>query len=361
MDHDRDYFADSYAEARAGFLAAAARAGARHAHIPTDTGGPGGEPLGIDVATLGAPRPKVLAILTSGVHGIEGYTGSALQRLWLAEFSNGLPAPAAMLLVHGLNPHGFAHGRRTNEHNVDLNRNALAEFPGPANPAYRKLDPWLNPPRPVAAVDDFWLGGLWYLLRAGRAALTQAVAGGQYEFPHGLFYGGHQREASIRVFAEQLAAPAWRAAHRVVHLDLHAGLGRRGDYELLCAVAPDNPSFTDLARWFGAARVFSETAAGAGSYAAQGTLVQLTAAVFPQARTAVVEFGTCSPARVLKALRAENRLVAQGCRSPARARRIRRQLREALYPADPAWRVGVLAHGRELFARLRTVWSRNGA
>ena len=47
---------------------------------------------------------------------------------------------APSLFVHGLNPYGWAHGSRTNENNVDLNRNYLDHAQGHAeNPVYAEL------------------------------------------------------------------------------------------------------------------------------------------------------------------------------------------------------------------------------
>ena len=45
--------------------------------------GPQGEPLAIDVATIGPPRCRHAVILSSGLHGIEGFFGSAVQLAWL--------------------------------------------------------------------------------------------------------------------------------------------------------------------------------------------------------------------------------------------------------------------------------------
>ncbi|NIP94329.1 MAG: DUF2817 domain-containing protein [Akkermansiaceae bacterium] len=85
----------------------------------------GGEDLTIDVGILGWESDPAL-VLSSGVHGVEGFPGSALQLAFL----DGLyrkPAGSGIryILIHGINPHGFAHLRRFNEGNVDLNRNFL--------------------------------------------------------------------------------------------------------------------------------------------------------------------------------------------------------------------------------------------
>lgn len=349
-----EWFAASYAQARAQFRRRAAAAGAALGVHPIAARGPDGEALTIDSAYLGASLPDTLLIMTSGVHGIEGFAGSALQQLWLAEFARGLPAGTGALLVHALNPYGFAHGRRVNENNVDLNRNALRRFPGPANIAYRALDGWLNPASPAGVIDDFWLRAAWYVVRHGRAALAQAIASGQYEFPRGLFYGGRAREPSIRVFSELIQARPCAAARTVLHIDLHTGLGRRGQFQFLLAAPRHAPEFAAFTRWFGAAHVASDHSDGATHYVASGTLTELTRQTVAAERVfaAVLEIGTERPARVLKALRAENRLYHHGCRSERRAQRIRAALRAALCPGDCAWRTSVIAHGRSLFAPL---------
>ena len=312
------------------------------------------EPLTIDTARVGSEHPHTLVLLTSGVHGVEGFAGSALQQLWLAQFAQELPRGVGVLLMHAVNPFGFAHGRRVNENNVDLNRNALPHFPGPTNAGYPGLNRWLNPATPVPVLDDFLLRGLWYRLRYGTPALQQAIAGGQYDFPQGLFYGGDSTQESLRFVAEILADPWLHDAHTVLHVDLHTGLGARGSYEMLLDYAPQSPEFAAFTRWFDPAHVVSDHADGAANYVAHGMVTQLIERLFASARTytTVVDFGTAPPARILKALRAENRLHHHGSTNALRAARIRADLREAFYPSDIAWRDAILAHGRDIFTRL---------
>ena len=84
---------------------------------------------------------EVNVIHCSGTHGIEGYLGSAIQLRFLHELflqnenqlrTNNVRAPPTkntpvkkVLLIHAINPYGMRHHRRTNENNVDLNRNVL--------------------------------------------------------------------------------------------------------------------------------------------------------------------------------------------------------------------------------------------
>ncbi len=356
-----DFFpADYFAARRAFCMRAAAAEQSTH---PIAATGPNGEALSIDSACLGSPAPRQLTVITSGIHGVEGYAGSALQQLWLAEFAGLLPADTGVLLVHALNPYGFAHSRRTNEHNVDLNRNALAAFPGPSNPGYRSLNAWLNPPTPTPRLDDFAWRALPLLLRHGRAALTRAIAAGQYEFPQGLFYGGREREPSLAIFAGLLTAPRFAGVQRVVHLDLHTGLGHYGQYQLLLEEPPATREFEHLTRGFGAQAVKSDHASHATHYSAHGILPTLTRHAFPNAFTlaATLEFGTLGPATLLRTLRAENRVHHHGARRSGDTTRLSTALRDALAPPDPAWRAAVIAGGRRIFVQFREMLAESRA
>lgn len=353
-------FTHSYVEARAAFLQQAQRARAPVARFTLAARGPQQEELSIDVATLGATQPHTLIVLTSGVHGVEGYAGSALQQLWLSEFAGELPAGVGALLIHGVNPFGFAHGRRVNENNVDLNRNALAQFPGPTNDGYARIDHWLNPPSAVPRFDDLLLRAAWPLMRNGMPILKQAIFGGQYEFPLGLFYGGRATEESLRIVGRVLSDAAVQAPRTVLHIDLHTGLGRRGDYEMLLDYAPQSEENAAFRRWFDPTHVVSDHPGDTTNYVAHGMVTQLIERNFTHSRTytTVIDFGTVPPLQMLKALRAENRVFHYGCHSARRAQRIRAALRAAFYPTDAAWRDGLLQNGRAIFSQLAAALAR---
>ena len=55
-------------------------------------------------------------------------------------------------------------------------------------------------------------------------ALKNAVAGGQYEFPRGVFFGGSGETQSNALLADELPGIVGNAA-RVLHIDFHTGLG----------------------------------------------------------------------------------------------------------------------------------------
>ncbi|HEY8554420.1 MAG TPA: DUF2817 domain-containing protein [Burkholderiales bacterium] len=342
----RDYF-----EARARFRALAGERGAELAHYPVDARGPCGDELTIDTAYLGAQAPQRLLVVLSGTHGVEGFAGSALQQHWLQTARpEDLPEDGGCLLIHAVNPYGFAWCRRVNEHNVDLNRNALAAFPGPPNRGYDALTAWLDPRTPPRGIDLFLVQGLLRLLRHGRDAMQQAIVSGQYRHPQGLFYGGERLEFSVRTVLDLLRAPRWHGARRVLVLDLHTGYGRYGSYTLMTDTDPASETYRDLVHWFGAERVATSRASGTVAYPVSGGLSERLAAEL-HAHAAVLEFGTYGPARVLAALRRENRAFhCEGAQSAAR-RRAAAELEELFCPRDPRWRMGVLAHGAAVLAQ----------
>ena len=118
-------FSENYAEARTKFCGAAATAGgAIRSWLNPHVQGPNGERLFLDTARFGPADAPNMLVLISSTHGVEGHCGSGAQIAWLATGGAAkLPKDTGALIVHAINPHGFAWTRRVNEDNVDLNRN----------------------------------------------------------------------------------------------------------------------------------------------------------------------------------------------------------------------------------------------
>src|SRR5262249_25123266 len=120
------FFSPDYFTARNRFREAAVRAAARMETLPLDAKGPRGESLGIDIAWFGAENSRRGRLHSSVLHGVEGFAGSAIQLQLLDDLPK-LPGDTALVVVHVLNPYGMSWLRRTNESNVDLNRNFLGD------------------------------------------------------------------------------------------------------------------------------------------------------------------------------------------------------------------------------------------
>src|SRR6266403_832796 len=115
-----EYFAQSYSEARRKFVDAATQAGSGLAsYVLPDRSGPTNEELVVDVARIGSQEPRNLLLIISGTHGVEGFCGSGCQVGYFAEqLFQALPADTGAVLIHALNPYGFAWLRRVDQCNV---------------------------------------------------------------------------------------------------------------------------------------------------------------------------------------------------------------------------------------------------
>ena len=301
---------------------------------------------------MGAQTPERAVVVSSGLHGVEGFVGSAIQLAWLRRLGDGavtIPADTRVVLLHGLNPYGFAWRRRVNERNVDLNRNFLdaGESYRGVPPGYELVHGLLNPPGAPGRLDPFPFRAGWAICRHGFRTLATAVAAGQYDHPDGLFFGGLEPEESTRLV--QAHYDDWiGTAANIVHLDLHSGLGRWGRAQLI--IEPDQAAHAD---WYRAAfRPVRTVLAGEDApYSARGTLGKWLArhvGTARRCRTAVVEFGTYSQVRVLAALRAEQAILRVGNRGSPRAVAATRTLMDCFCPNDIGWRQTTVQVGGRL-------------
>jgi len=216
----------------------------------------GNEDLTIDWITAQPEHKDRLFILTTGQHGIEGYTGAAIQQLFIREFlPQLLPENTGLLLVHAINPWGMKHRRKVNTNNVDLNRNFNMhphEFDPHSNPAARKLEKLVYPQHPVRAS---WFERAWFIikvlgtvLRVGRKDFMAGSLMGQYCFPDGMYFGGEtwQEETGLLMCLYQNALSEYP---QVLHLDMHTGYGPRYQMSLVNSVR-EPASSTELSARF---------------------------------------------------------------------------------------------------------------
>lgn len=247
-------FSETYAEARALFLAAAEAAGGRlRSYENPHAKGPGETRLFTDTAWFGPANAETVLLNTCGTHGAEGYGGSAVQTAWIREGGPAsLPHGVAVLLVHAVNPFGFAWGLRGTENNVDVNRNFLDHSkPHPENPLYDELHPVLCPDTlDEAAIQKMLTGGARFIERHGQWALEDAISRGQYTHPDGYHFGGTAPEWSNLTMREIVARELSRA-HRVGFIDWHSGPAGDGELIYLCFSDPKGPGFARAAHWWG--------------------------------------------------------------------------------------------------------------
>jgi hypothetical protein len=351
LDH---CFSASYSQARQRFLAAAEALRLPVTTYRNPAPGPGGIALTTDVARLGPPDAERVLIVESGTHGIEGYAGSAIQVALLTDRGAPRPGPGvALVLVHAINPYGFAWGRRVNEDNIDLNRSFVDHGAGawPENPGYVALADaivpreWTDDSRRVA--DAAFAA---YAAQHGEHALQSAYRRGQHTHPNGLFYGGRAPTWSARTVAT-ICAQQLNGARRAGLIDIHTGLGPFGFGDCLTIYPPDSPEGQRASAWYGTVRHTMDQESGyAGS---QGTIINGYTANAPAREwTCIgVEFGTRPANEMRLALRAEGWLHAYGGADHPDAAAIRQRLRDGYYPQEPEWKEMVLTRGLEVIAR----------
>lgn len=346
-------FSSDYADARRRFRQAAARLGWRLETHPIGVGGPDGEELAFDVASSPDGDPERVLVVSSGLHGVEGFFGSAVQVSLLERLASAPPPPTRCVFLHGLNPFGFAWLRRFDENNVDPNRNFLLPgepFEG-ASEGYARLDAFLNPPRPPSLWEPFTIKALWLIARQGMPALRQAVAGGQYRYPRGLFFGGAGPARTHRLLGEILPR-LLEGSKRCVHLDFHTGLGRWGACKLLIDYPLSDRQRGCLTDWFGADSFEAFDSRGI-AYDTRGGFGRwcMARGLAPNYLFACAEFGTYGPVRVLAGLRAENQAHHWGTPTAASMIQAKSRLKELFCPDSAAWRSKVIERSLDLVDR----------
>ena len=367
---DAAYFSQTYDEARTRFREfKIPGAEARSFPVPS----PRDADLSVDyLYRPPSVRAETLLVITSGVHGAEGFAGSAIQSMFLSELLTRFPFErTGLLMVHGLNPFGMKYGRRATENNVNLNRNfgATAELFETKNEAYDRLAEYLEPRHPagsptVATARAISFVAKCLLLKGFTAdALNRGIAHGQFTHPRGIEYGGRTWEPQIRDFIAMLKRTI-EPFENIVIFDLHTGLGKRYELHLIPIDDPASRDETLMARLFKPDQDGSlyriTTPSAEGFYKTAGELNGLASKLArPGQRTLTLtfEYGTLgnglrakiqSLARVV----GENQGFHRGYTSEKNRRAGERAFAEMFTPTEVAWRANVVARARDVLTRV---------
>eukprot|EP01083_Nonionella_stella_P025303 69693_1 len=215
----------------------------------------------------------------SGLHGVEGYTGSGIQIYLLQQlakqaitFDKNENDPPIIVFVHALNPFGFNQSRRANENNVDLNRNFKTQSQwdafsqtGPNAFHYNDLSDVFNPNLYLTQVSGFVnayvppqlqqyviniytklsyisipLRAIPFAFQHGLKPIKIAANVGQTHMASGWQYiGGHKAEQSHQLLKEFLAQKfaeqvQWKTQiNQITMIDVHSGDAMYGIDKLL--------------------------------------------------------------------------------------------------------------------------------
>jgi hypothetical protein len=349
-----DSFSESYAEARGKFLVACARAGAQVTNYQREgLLGEAGEALTTDVACVGPEAAECAAIVICGTHGSEAFSGSAIMTSWLS-CRNGAASNVRLVLVHAINPWAFSHRTRTDENNVDINRNFMAvdDRSAPTNPAYDAVVHLLH-------ADPSDAARLLELHRAYKAhfethgwTLENQIWQGQWHRPDGFMYGG-QAACWSNVTFRRIVQEHLAGAGTIGFLDWHTGIGQFGEIVHLIFDAPGSEEYQAAASWWG----LSPNEDGAFKTGAKpnyrGLLCQAIRQERPDARIAgaVIEFGTADDYQLFRSDLIDRWLRFEGRDHPD-AKALRAAYVDICYPRDISWRRLVKERGVVLMDQL---------
>ena len=227
-----DCFYDNYEDIRAHILELSAQLGAETGSYAID------EADGLYIDSFYIPSegtPTNLIVLTTGVHGMEGYIGSVMLDVFFREiWPEQDHSDTGVLVVANVNPYGMKYLRRYNENNVDLNRNFILDwdsFDLSSNKEYPKVRSFLEPKGEIR--NALWHEAGFYLSLAktaitdGADTISDALLTGQYESPQGVYYGGQGDEASTVYLKDVFSQCLDSAYENIVHIDIHSGYGPR--------------------------------------------------------------------------------------------------------------------------------------
>ena len=407
--HPGQLFSDSYEEARAKFrLAAQALQNAYPKAVDSDdnhqhgsislhqwtvyTDKTNGQEYTTDVVVIPG-NAAGLVVHSSGVHGVEGYAGSAVQvallqllreHQLLANTSSHTNTATlsfpTIVLIHAVNPYGMARFRRTDQDNVDLNRNGLPDHVWTSpyvlqhknRAQYERFSQLFFNPRQAPTV---WRATVGYagqavtaLLRYGLPQLKEAMVRGQYHDPTGIIYGGqHQVQPSwalLRDWLQPFLTERNGGDHTkeaVTWIDLHTGLGPFGVDTLLMGSIPGTTHQQEIhahmetyfpgAQHPGSSRQGRSVAQGYETIRGScQDFVQGFFAVDQKPLIVTQEFGTLHTVLVGRSLIVEN-AAHHYLPSDKALAWAQQTTRPAFYPSSRVWRRRVLTRGIRLLVQ----------
>ncbi|MBD3311577.1 MAG: DUF2817 domain-containing protein [Candidatus Magasanikbacteria bacterium] len=195
--------------------------------------------ISIDSIFISRGEADRTAVVISGTHGLEGPIGAEFQLRLLnklaADYSDVMPEGVNILLIFALNPWGFKYGERTNEDNIDLNRNAFSKALDTDSSDHELILDVLLP--------DEWSdqAGANLLARVrdlGLEKFKQIFSQGQYKYPDSLFFGGTEESWNITTLRNIVEFYLGESKKAVV-LDVHTGLGERAEGVILSPAFPE--------------------------------------------------------------------------------------------------------------------------
>lgn len=319
--------------------------------------------LSMDWLWLEPAKKENLVMISMAEHGIEGYVGSAMLKLFMDDYLPRFnPEHTGLLLVHAINPWGMKHHFRNNPNNVDLNRNFIHNgvFSTEHNPHYDMVMKFINPDRRVVHLPlealGYYVNVVRHMAYPGKKHLQAATLLGQHRHSAGVYFGGSEYQEETVVLMN-LYRTALSQYQNFIQLDMHTGYGPRYQMSFLIP-SRDSISSTEASRKFNYPLVQKIDADE--FYAINGDMgeyvYQLRDAEFPDTNVFAggFEFGTYGDTlsaliRSLQTTILENQLRHYGAINNTVEDEIRRLYEELFFPAEQGWREKALSDCRQAY------------
>ncbi|RNA66617.1 M14 family metallopeptidase [Alteribacter keqinensis] len=358
MASDR-FFSNTYEESRAGFRDQLKEIEKYwpNARLETYHIGSEEEDNTTDILAADALEEKRdLLIITTGEHGVEGFTGSAVLQLFIEEYLPVInPETTGMRLVHAVNPWGMRHFRRVTENNVDLNRNYIKDWDkvtGTVNEEFARQKDAFVPSEPVG---DLHTQKEKLSFRLKESYTTEELAklkdtpSGQYRFETGIFYGGNDYDEPAEKLKNRYLN--WvKGYDHPVHMDIHSGGGPKDELSLIFTEA-DSRSENTLREELSYDHVMKAPEVDGDSNLFLQKAVQVE---YPDKKALVClfEFGTIGESLddlifCTRTMINENQLYFKGAAKKEDREEIQRDFARLFYPRKKEWQEQVIEKGRK--------------
>ena len=317
--------------------------------------------LTIDLCYLPALKKTKLIIISCGVHGVEGFAGSAVQRMFMSEILPKVDLEnTGIFLIHGMNPYGFKYVRRVTENNVDLNRNCDVDKAlfASKNEGYSSLVEFLNPEKPVdmgsMGNQFFFVRAVIKILQKSMKNLRQSVLQGQYEFEKGIFFGGKDFEPHVALIKSALA-DVISDYDAVFGIDLHTGWGARNTLHLFPNPVENQTVRAALEKIFEGYHIdWGDTE---DFYTTTGDFSDFIGKIVPGKFYIPMsfEYGTMDSHTTMGSVKSVHNMIIEnqgfhyGYKTKDDEIEVKKRFREMYFPSSDEWRSEVIRQAREIF------------
>lgn len=178
-------------------------------------------------------KTKNTLVFSTGLHGIEGYVGHACLMTFFKDHFRMIDYETDIIIYHIVNPYGMDHYERTNELNIDLNRNFLEHFnTTPSN--FSVVEKFLYPHQMKSMTREntsFYYNLSKLIRQHGVNTLTDAIMFGQNKDYMHVYYTGVELQPSTKYMIEECERILDMNTN-VTWIDIHTGYGPRNQMSI---------------------------------------------------------------------------------------------------------------------------------